>query len=199
MRITQISTDLSISPGNMTYYFSTKDSLVDYIFKSYLEKIQTWVDMSKLKFEHFFSGMLYKLFIHDINILSDKPGRRFYYELLGKPVLHDIMKTYIDFSFRLLYDHHSIRISPRLHKYYIESNIAMFQALDKLFIEEETFTKKDIINHVMLKQQMRAHYWHVYRVIPGEPVSSEGVSESIASHTKELMKYDFSEIKLLSP
>jgi hypothetical protein len=199
MRITQISTALDISPGNLTYYFSTKDSFVEYIFKRYLDKIQTWIDGSKLKLEHFFSRMLYKLFIHDINILGDKASRRFYYELLGRPVLNGIMKAYIDYSFQLLYDHQSIRINPRLHKYYIESNIAMFQSLDKLFIEENKFTKKDIISHVTLKQQMRAHYWHVYRVMPGEPISAEGVSNSIASHIKELMQYDFSGMKLLSP
>jgi AcrR family transcriptional regulator len=197
MRITQISTDLNISPGNLTYYFSTKDSLIEYVFKNYLDNIQTWIDNTKLKYEHFFSSSLYKLFIHDINILKDNAARRFYYELLGKPVLNNIMKAYIDYSFRLLYDHHSIRIGPRLHKYYIESNIAMFQVLDKLFIEEDKFSNKDIINHVTLKQQMRAHFWHVYRVMPGEPVSVEGVSKSIISHIKELKKHDFSVIKLL--
>jgi AcrR family transcriptional regulator len=53
MRITQISTDLNISPGNLTYYFSTKDSLIEYVFKTYLDSIQTWIDNTNLKHEHF--------------------------------------------------------------------------------------------------------------------------------------------------
>lgn len=197
MRITYIASSLGISPGNVTYYFPTKDSLVEYFYTTYLKNIQDWVDRADLSIEHFFSRRLYCLCIQDINILQDADARRFYYELLWKPVLWKMIREYSCESFRLLYDYESIRIDPEQHKYYTESNVGMFQALDKMFIEEGNFSMESIYNHVALKQQVRTKLWDVYRVMPGAPATREGVAESILFHINELKKHDFSHIKLL--
>ncbi|KPU44898.1 bacterial regulatory protein, tetR family [Oxobacter pfennigii] len=197
MRITKVAASLGISPGNMTYYFPTKDSLVEYFYLTYIKNIQAWVELSNLSIEHFFSRRLYNLCIQDINIMNDDAARRFYYELLGQPVLWNMMRQFSHESFRLLYDYESIRINPEQHKYYTESNVGMFQALDKMFIEEGDFSMASIYSHVTLKQHMRTRLWDVYRVMPETPATREGVVESIIFHVDELKKYDFSNIKLL--
>jgi len=197
MRITQISRCLKISPGNMTYYFPTKDSLVEYFYTTYFQKIEDWVINANLPIEHGFSRRLYALCIQDINIMSDEAARRFHYELLWKPVLWNIIRQYSYESFLLLYNIAAIRINPDQHKYYTESNVAMFQALDKMFIEEGNFSNEAIYNHTMLKQQARTKLWEVYRVIPGQPATRMGVEESVKLHVEELKKHDFSKIKLL--
>jgi len=196
-RITQISRSLGISPGNLTYYFPTKDSLVEYFYFNYFKNIEDWVIKANLPIDHGFSRRLYALCIQDINIMNDEDARRFHYDLLWKPVLWNIIRQYSYDSFLLLYNIAAIRIDPYKHKYYTESNVAMFQALDKMFIEEGNFSNASIYNHTILKQQARTKLWEVYRVIPGRPATRMGVEESVQLHVEELKKHDFSEINLL--
>lgn len=192
-RISDISDALSISKGNLTYYFPTKASLVQYLYNDYYETINRYIDRSNLPFEHFYSRELYSSLIADINLLGDPEIRRFYSEILDQPVQWEVSQRRCFAQIRLLHANNCISASANELEYYAEGMVGAYHAIDKFFIRTGKAAAEDVWAHALLKQMSRVQMWTVHR----EDTDVVTTRDSVRRHAATLRKRDFAHLTLL--
>lgn len=192
-RVSDISKALNISKGNLTYYFPTKNSLINHLFTDYYEAINKYIDNAGLPIEHFYSRELYSSLIADANILLDPQIRNFYNELINEPIQWEITQRICLTQIRLLHSNHTVVATPQELEYYAEGMVGAYNAIDKMFISWQKFSLDDVYSHIILKQMARAQLWTVQR----EDTSLQETKNSIRRHAKELRHRNFSHIRLL--
>ncbi|AKL94763.1 transcriptional regulator TetR family [Clostridium aceticum] len=102
-----ITTDLGISLGNLTYYFKTKDAIVINIFVDYLDNIYEFIkdkvdDGANSYYKHFFVSIIfYKV------ILSDSNNKRFFGEIMAKKSFYRLLSDRISIIYQdFIKDYH---------------------------------------------------------------------------------------------
>jgi len=118
----QISDIAGISSGNLTYYFSTKDKIVEELFHEYLERILTFIEDELLiegSEENIYQTYLYSGIIFNVNILKDEKTSRFFQEVLLKRSLYELIHTELDPVYQGLIKKYNLRMGSPIHYKYI--------------------------------------------------------------------------------
>lgn len=113
----EIAETAEIAPGNLTYYFPTKDALVSEIFNQYLSDI-FYFAINKIPksrnpyYKHFYVSMIF-----NTNIFNDAKTTTFYYETLQKKSLKFLMHHSIDHVYKDFKDVFNLPISKIQFEY----------------------------------------------------------------------------------
>jgi AcrR family transcriptional regulator len=176
-RLSDLAIKMKLSRGNITYYFPSKDSIVECLFQLYSDKIANWIDLAELPINGPFDRRLYYLIIHDSNTLQFEDSRNFYRELISTPVLNAIMLKSMKSNVQLLIDAERTKLSVTELVYFTEGLVGAHQAMDMLYITglnpaspspssassdpfrsrstENSGQSVSVFEHIRLKQQIR--------------------------------------------
>jgi AcrR family transcriptional regulator len=153
-RLTDLALRLNISRGNLTYYFPSKDSIVEYLFEQFRDSITDWIDYNRLPIRGIFARRTYHIIISDTNLLTNAKVCKFYVELIGTPVLDTIMRRTMRANIKLLMDSERISLSLIELDYFTEALVGAYQAMDMLYIQG-SYPNLSINDFIWMKQLFR--------------------------------------------
>lgn len=188
--IAKIAEEAGISAGNLTYYYPSKDKIVEAIFDEYNEKIISFTEKRVLdKDEEFYiekkyicSGMIF-----NANILKDEKTSEFFKHVVETRSLYDIVAKMMDPMYREITQKYSLRLSsPLIYHYITRADQGARRGMLLTYIEDNKKIPELDISMLMM------HYSSQLIGIPEKTYYRIGLP-----CFNKLSKTDFSHINLL--
>lgn len=142
----EIAAAAGIAPGNLTYYFPTKDLLVSEILNNYFMDIKNFAINNIPKSRNAYYKHFYVSLIFNINIFNDKQIASFYHEILEKQSIDYLLHNSIDTVYKDFIKIFNLRITEKQFKYITAADYgARREILLKYFKEETSMPVKDLV------------------------------------------------------
>ena len=186
--IKDISTAANIAPGNLNYYFPTKESIAFELVDRYIQRIEEFVKKNMPNLSSTYEKILYMSLIYYINVLNDKQTLRFFKELVHKKKTHHSLIVHgLEDVYRAVIHEFDLDMKKLDYKYFSYADMGARQEILVNYLDGR-FPELDAIGlcRVIQTNTMR---------LMG--IDSELFDRMISQATANIGKYDFSQIRLL--
>ncbi len=185
--VKDIAAACEISPGNLTYYFPTKDTIAVEIFTQYINNIFEFIDQNIPNLNHFYYKNLYMSLIFNLNVFNDKNTSRYYNEVMHEKSQHYLLRSRIQDVYRALLESFYITYDDDEYQYFSCADLGARHEILINFMDGN-FPSMNIIKLV--------------RILHNNTTKLMGIDQKIFDKmfdqvANSLDQYDFSHVKLL--
>lgn len=185
MRMVELANRLNISRGNLTYYYSNKDALVEAIWSDYEEQIYHWIDNNDLPYFNTMTRRIYQTVIFDVNLFGDPTTRRFFREQIDSDGFHAFVKRQVWEHIHSMISRGFISFNSMELSYLQDSLLGAYRAMDIRFLSDEDV---DIYQYELIKQKIRLNMFSA---------TKPNVISDLEAALAELKSRDFSDVRCI--